>query len=57
MPPTSQLDWLSSTPAMIVLLAAGIARDVRGDAGSSDHAPVWIELAEAESGSRGQRGA
>ncbi|MER8388071.1 exodeoxyribonuclease III [Mesorhizobium sp. M0166] len=26
------------------LVAAGIDRDVRGEAGASDHAPVWVEL-------------
>jgi exodeoxyribonuclease-3 len=30
------------------LTGAGVDRDVRGMAGASDHAPVWIELAEAQ---------
>ena len=28
------------------LIAAGVDRDVRGREGASDHAPVWIEIAE-----------
>ena len=26
------------------LVAAGVDRDIRGEEGASDHAPVWIEL-------------
>jgi exodeoxyribonuclease-3 len=40
------------------LAAAGIDRDVRGEAGASDHAPVWVELKEAggrRSSPRGKR--
>src|SRR5215472_359236 len=33
------------------LAAAGVDREVRGEAGASDHAPAWVELKEA-SGSR-----
>jgi DNA polymerase-1 len=29
------------------LAAAGVDREVRGEAGASDHAPVWLELKEA----------
>src|SRR6201981_719435 len=34
------------------LVAAGVDRDVRARERSSDHAPVWIELADASTGSR-----
>src|SRR3981189_3360400 len=34
------------------LVAAGVDRDVRARERSSDHAPVWIELADANAGSR-----
>ena len=27
--------------------AAGVDREVRGEAGASDHAPAWVELKEA----------
>jgi exodeoxyribonuclease III len=39
------------------LVAAGVDRDVRARERSSDHAPVWIELADAstESSRRGPR--
>ena len=30
------------------LVAAGVDRDVRGRERASDHAPVWIELADAK---------
>ena len=33
------------------LVAAGVNRDVRARERSSDHAPVWIELADANTGS------
>jgi exodeoxyribonuclease III len=33
------------------LLAAGVDREVRGRENASDHAPVWIELAESDTGS------
>jgi exodeoxyribonuclease-3 len=32
------------------LAAAGVDREVRGEAGASDHAPVWVELKEAGGG-------
>jgi exodeoxyribonuclease-3 len=34
------------------LVAAGVDRDVRARERSSDHAPVWIELADPKTGSR-----
>jgi hypothetical protein len=36
-----------STPAAKRLAAAGVDREVRGEVGASDHAPAWVELAEA----------
>jgi exodeoxyribonuclease-3 len=39
---------LLSEPVGPRLTDAGVDRDVRGKAGASDHAPVWIELAEAQ---------
>jgi exodeoxyribonuclease III len=33
------------------LVAAGVDRDVRAHEHASDHAPVWIELADADTGS------
>ncbi|MER8548350.1 exodeoxyribonuclease III [Mesorhizobium sp. M0684] len=35
---------LLSTKLSRRLVAAGIDRDVRGETGASDHAPVWVEL-------------
>jgi hypothetical protein len=32
------------------LAAASVDREVRGEAGASDHAPVWVELKEAGGG-------
>ena len=32
------------------LAGAGVDREVRGEAGASDHAPVWVELKEADGG-------
>src|SRR6516162_8010568 len=32
------------------LAAAGVDREVRGEAGASDHAPAWVELKEASGG-------
>jgi exodeoxyribonuclease-3 len=32
------------------LAAAGVDREVRGEAGASDHAPAWVELKEAGGG-------
>ena len=38
--------FLLNAPLKKRLLAAGVDRDVRGWEKSSDHAPVWIELAD-----------
>lgn len=38
---------LLSAPAAKRLTAASVDREVRGEAGASDHAPVWVELTEA----------
>jgi hypothetical protein len=57
------LGWLQESAPDIVCLqelkapdekfpAAGVDREVRGRERSSDHAPVWIELADAKTGSR-----
>ena len=35
------------------LVTAEVDRDVRGRERASDHAPVWIELAERKAGHRG----
>lgn len=44
-----RLDHLLLSPKIAPrLLAGGVDRDVRGEAGASDHAPVWIELADGE---------
>lgn len=40
-----RLDHFLLSPALTPrLLAGGVLREVRGEAGASDHAPVWIEL-------------
>ena len=39
---------LLSKQAAKRLVAAGVDRDVRGEDNASDHAPVWIELADAD---------
>ena len=36
---------LLNKPAAKRLKSAGVARDVRGREGASDHAPTWVELA------------
>lgn len=42
-----RIDHLLLNPSIAPrLLAAGVDRDIRGLAKTSDHAPVWIELAE-----------
>jgi len=41
---------LLSTAAAERLAAAGVHREVRGEAGASDHAPVWVELKKAKVG-------
>jgi exodeoxyribonuclease III len=43
-----RLDHFLASPAVAPRLkAAGVDRDVRGEAEASDHAPAWIELAAA----------
>lgn len=43
-----RLDHLLLSPALAPrLVAAGVDREVRGQPGASDHAPVWIELGAA----------
>jgi exodeoxyribonuclease-3 len=40
-----RLDHLLLSPTLLPrLLDAGVDRDVRGEAGASDHAPVWVRL-------------
>jgi exodeoxyribonuclease-3 len=40
-----RLDHILLSPTLSPWLeAAGVDRDVRGQAGASDHAPVWITL-------------
>ena len=47
-----RIDHLLLSPSLAGrLLAAGVDRDVRARERSSDHAPVWIELADADTGS------
>jgi exodeoxyribonuclease-3 len=49
-----RIDHLLLSPGVAArLVAAGVDREVRGRERSSDHAPVWIELAEA--GARDRR--
>lgn len=44
-----RIDHLLLSPALAGRLkSAGVDRWVRGEDGASDHAPVWIELAEAD---------
>jgi exodeoxyribonuclease III len=44
-----RIDHLLLSPAVAGrLVAAGVERDVRGRDHASDHAPVWIELADAD---------
>ena len=46
-----RLDHLLLSPNLAKrLVKAGVDRDIRGKANSSDHAPVWIELASAKTG-------
>jgi exodeoxyribonuclease-3 len=48
-----RIDHLLLSPSLVGrLVAAGVERDVRARERSSDHVPVWIELAEANAGSR-----
>jgi exodeoxyribonuclease-3 len=47
-----RIDHLLLSPSLAGrLVAAGVDREVRARERSSDHAPVWIELAEASTGS------
>jgi exodeoxyribonuclease-3 len=44
-----RIDHLLLSPSLAGrLVAAGVERDVRARDHASDHAPVWIELAEAK---------
>ena len=44
-----RIDHLLLSPSLAGrLVAAGVDREVRGRENASDHAPVWIELADAE---------
>jgi exodeoxyribonuclease-3 len=47
-----RIDHLLLSPSLAGRLVAGVDRDVRARERSSDHAPVWIELADANTGSR-----
>ena len=48
-----RIDHLLLSPSLAGrLVAAGVDRDVRARERSSDHAPVWIELADASTRSR-----
>jgi exodeoxyribonuclease-3 len=42
---------LLSTSLAVRLVTAGVERDVRARDHASDHAPVWVELADANAGS------
>jgi exodeoxyribonuclease-3 len=47
-----RIDHLLLSPSLANrLVGAGVDRDVRGRERASDHAPVWIEIADAENGS------
>jgi exodeoxyribonuclease-3 len=49
-----RIDHLLLSPSLAGrLVAVGVDRDVRARERSSDHAPVWIELADASAGSPG----
>jgi exodeoxyribonuclease III len=48
-----RIDHLLLSPSLAGrLVAAGVDREVRAREHSSDHAPVWIELADAKAGTR-----
>jgi exodeoxyribonuclease-3 len=50
-----RIDHLLLSPSLAGrLVAAGVERDVRAREHASDHAPVWIELADANTGSTRQ---
>jgi len=52
-----RLDHLLLSPAVAPRLkAAGVDRDIRGEAEASDHAPSWTELAAAARPERRRRG-
>ena len=52
-----RLDHLLLSPALADrLVAAHVDRAVRGWEKASDHAPVWIELADIDEGARHERG-
>ena len=52
-----RLDHLLLSPSVAPRLkAAGVDRDIRGEAEASDHAPSWIELAAAARPARRRRG-
>ena len=47
-----RIDHLLLSPSLAGrLVDAGVERDVRARVHASDHAPVWIELADAHAGS------
>ena len=51
-----RIDHLLLSPDLAPRLAgAGVDRAVRGEAGASDHAPVWIELRDERSAQRTRR--
>ena len=51
-----RIDHLLLSPSLAGrLVAAGVHREVRAKEHSSDHAPVWIELADALTGSAQRR--
>ena len=53
-----RIDHLLLSPGIAGrLVAAKVDRDVRGRERTSDHAPVWIQLAEAKSRSSRRAGA
>jgi bifunctional non-homologous end joining protein LigD len=52
-----RIDHLLLSPSLAGRLeAAGVDRDVRGQDGASDHAPVWITLKDQSSRTRGRGG-
>jgi exodeoxyribonuclease-3 len=47
-----RIDHLLLSPSLADrLVATGVERDVRARDHASDHAPVWIEIADASAGS------
>ena len=51
LPATPDCGSITCCWAHPLLVAAGVDRDVRAREHASDHAPVWIELADANAGS------